>query len=489
MSFLLCLACAATAWQDGPRAEAPAAPAAMDVVVAFEEALTGAIARTEGSVVAIHRDKSENAGETLAVRGKPRPRRVIGDEGRPSRPADDVAISFDFGAGVVIGDDGEILTAFHVVRGATRLIVRAAGRQEFDAEVIAADPRSDLAVIVPVAGPGLEPPDLKPMPIGDSSTLRKGSFLIALGNPFNSAMQDGRAAATWGILSNVARRVVYDPEVWPVLGNDPRARQLPHQPMLLQLDSKLNLGMSGGAVVNLKGELVGLTTTAASPAGYDAMAGYAFPMDPAGRRAVETLKQGKEVEYGLIGITQTDSRGELDARPPNRIDGVAPNSPAAQGELQVGDLFLAVDGTPARDFSELLVAVSSHAPGDKIRLKVLREGRELERTLTIAKYPVKGEVIATARPAAWRGLRVDHRSLLSVGVVPFGPAAPEPQGVAVREVEPGSPADKAGLRPWMTIQEAAGRAVDVPADFAKAVADQKGPVRLMTDRGPITVGP
>jgi S1-C subfamily serine protease len=488
MAFLLCLACATTAWQDAPRADAPP-PAAIDVVSAFEKVLIDAIARVDESVVAIHRDKAENAGETLAVRGKPRPRRLIGDEARPSRPAEDVAISFDFGAGVVIGDDGEILTAFHVVRGASRLIVRAAGRQEFDAEVIAADPRSDLAVIVPVAGPGLTPPRLKPLTVGDSTTLRKGSFLVALGNPFNSAMQDGRAAATWGILSNVSRRVVYDPEVWPVINNDPRARQLPHQPMLLQLDSKLNLGMSGGAVVNLKGELVGLTTTAASPAGYDAMAGYAFPMDAAGRRAVETLKQGKEVEYGLIGITQMDSRGELDSRPPNRIDGVSPNSPAAQGELQMGDLFLAVDGVPVADFSALLVAVSSYSPGDKIRLKILRDGKELERTLTIAKYPVKGEVIATVRPPAWRGLRVDHRSLLTVGAVPFGPAVLEPQGVAVREVEPGSPADKAGLRPWMTIQEVAGRVIDIPADFARAVAGQKGPVKLLTDRGPITVAP
>lgn len=486
MAFLLCLACATTAWQDGPRAEPPAA---MDVVSAFEKVLTDTIAATEESVVAIHRDKSENAGETLAVRGKTRPRRAIIDEDRPSRPTDDVAISFDFGAGVVIGDDGEILTAFHVVRGASRLIVRAAGRQEFDAEVIAADPRSDLAVIVPVAGPGLVPPKLRPLPIGDASSLRKGSFLIGLGNPFNSAMQDGRAAATWGILSNVARRVSYDPDVWPVPGNDPRSRQLPHQPMLLQLDSKLNLGMSGGAVVNLKGEMVGLTTTAASPAGYDAMAGYAFPMDAAGRRAVETLKQGKEVEYGLIGITQTESRGELDRRPPNRIDGVSPSSPAALGELQMGDLFIAVNGTPVRDFAGLLVAVSAYVPGDKIRLKILRDGKELEKTLTIAKYPVKGEVIATVRPPAWRGLRVDHRSLLAAGAVPFGPAAPEPQGVVVREVEPGSPAEKAGLRPWMTIHEVAGRPVDVPADFARAVADQKGPARLMTDRGPITVQP
>ena len=96
-------------------------------------------------------------------------------------------ISFDFGSGVVIGDHGEILTAYHVVKGARELRVRAAGRQEFEAEIIAADPRSDLAVIAPVESDGEGAPRLKPVVIGDAGKLRKGAFLIALGNSFNAA--------------------------------------------------------------------------------------------------------------------------------------------------------------------------------------------------------------------------------------------------------------------------------------------------------------
>ncbi len=107
---------------------------------------------------------------------------------------------------MVIGDRGEILTLFHVVRGARQLIVRAAGRQEFDAEIIAADPRSDLAVIVPVESDGDDPPRLKPIAIGDAGRLRKGAFLIALGNSFNAA-RDGTPSASWGILSNIARKL------------------------------------------------------------------------------------------------------------------------------------------------------------------------------------------------------------------------------------------------------------------------------------------
>ena len=107
---------------------------------------------------------------------------------------------------MVVGTEGQILTAYHVVKGASQLLVRAAERQQFEAEIIAADPRIDLAVIVPVAIPGMPMPRLRPIRLGDSASLRKGSFLVALGNPFNAA-QDGKPSASWGILSNVARKV------------------------------------------------------------------------------------------------------------------------------------------------------------------------------------------------------------------------------------------------------------------------------------------
>lgn len=295
----LVIVCCLTWALDGPQSPAstvPPGPKPADVVASLEAAMTEAIARAESSVVAIHRDKAENTQETLAVRGR-KPAGSFREPSeldvRPPRRSDpDDFISFDYGSGVVIGDEGQILTAFHVVRGARHLRVRATGNPSFDAEVIAADPRSDLAVIVPRTIPGVERPRLTPLAIGDASRLRKGSFLVALGNPFNAA-RDGSPSASWGILSNLARRLVSDEDKIPRLQN---------YPTLLQLDAKLNLGMSGGAVINLKGELVGLTTTAASPAGFDSQAGYAIPMDKIGRRIVMTLKLGKEVEYGLLGI-------------------------------------------------------------------------------------------------------------------------------------------------------------------------------------------
>ena len=244
-------------------------PPPVDVVSALETAVTNAIAKVEPSVVAITREKSLENDETLAVRGRDAnpPEGFAAD---PFEAEDFLALPGDFGSGVVIGDNGEILTVYHLLEGATRIRVRAENRQEFDAEIIAADPRSDLAVIVPrEKGPK---PKLTPIALGNAEPLRKGSFLIALGNPYNTA-KDGKASASLGILSNVARRIMAVPD----LDRGERAPQqrLRNQPTLMQLDAKLNLGMSGGAVVNLKGELVGITTTGGSPEGFDLLLRFA----------------------------------------------------------------------------------------------------------------------------------------------------------------------------------------------------------------------
>jgi S1-C subfamily serine protease len=251
---------------------------------------------------------------------------------------------------------------------------------------------------------------------------------------------------------------------------------------LLQLDSKLNLGMSGGAVVNLKGELVGLTTMAASPAGFDAMAGYAIPIDKLGRRAVETLKQGKEVEYGLLGVKKTPGDGS------NRIDDVSPNSPAGQGQLVAGDLIVAVDDTPVVDFDGLILAINAHGPGEEVKLKLFRDDKELTKSIVLAKYFVDPEMIATNRPALWRGLRVDYQTILP----PRDPAPPPfleqvPAGVIVTEVQDDSAAARAGVKKHLTIRQVEKTQVVTPAQFAQAVSELKGPVSLLTDQGSITV--
>ena len=368
MTLLVALACftflAPEPPQEAPQKAQQVAPA--DIVSALETAIQDAIARAEPSVVAINRLKGENPEETLAVRGRQRPQASLRLRGLPPRFAvGDLpdTISFDFGSGVVVGNESQILTAYHVVRARPRWKFARPIVERFDAEIIAADPRSDLAVIAPVVDHETPAPHLKPIALGDSTRLRKGSFLIALGNPFDAA-QDGKPSASWGILSNIARKVE--------LGADGgfqsrRAPAFPNYPTLLQLDAKLNLGMSGGAVINLKGELVGLTTMAASPAGFDAMAGYAMPMDRIGRRAVEALIQGKEIEYGLLGISNPHGLNT------NRVEGVATSTPA-DGVLVVNDEIIGVDGTPVHDWDSLILNISAPWPGRGDRAQAAPRG-------------------------------------------------------------------------------------------------------------------
>jgi S1-C subfamily serine protease len=456
-------------WSDPP-VQQPQQPSPIDVVTALETALADAIAKAEPSVVAIAREKDGKSEETTAVRGKmgpAEPRPVFNGFGGFDDEDERDYIASDYGTGVVIGDHGEILTTFHVVKGASRLVVRAPGGREFDAQVIAADPRSDLAVIIPRESPNRKKLDLKPIVMGDGSKLRKGTFLLALGNPFNAG-RDGKASASWGILANTARRL-------DSAQIEPRKKQLRHYPTMLQLDAKLNLGMSGGAVINLKGELVGLTTNAANTAGFDSQAGYALPIDALSRRAIEALKQGREVEYGFLGV-------QLPLDNSNRIEGVEAGTPAGEGGLMPGDEVIDIGGLPVTDSDSLVMNVNAFSPGTPIKVKVRRDGEIIEKTVTLSKLRIAGEVIATSRPAPWRGLRVDFIS--TDPKIVWGAEilkAMSQGGVLITEVQPGSSADEAGLKVGQYIVSVDGTPVKTPAAFAKAVEKLSGSVRIMTE--------
>jgi S1-C subfamily serine protease len=298
---------------------------------------------------------------------------------------------------------------------------------------------------------------------------------VALGNPFNAAGRDGRPSASWGILSNVARRIESTPEQ-KVRGE----MQLRHYPTLLQLDAKLNLGMSGGAVINSKGELVGLTTSAANADGFDAQAGYAIPMDTLGRKVIDSLRQGKEYEYGFLGITLDNQQGT------NRVVSAHRGAPAAAGGVQVDDLILAVGDLPVTDADSLVVAINTIPAGQPVALRLERRGATIERSVKLAKLRVRGPVIATNRPSPWRGLRVDYTSILALTT--FGNELSEAlarEGVVITEVEPGSEAERAGLKTGQVISRVGGKPVPNPRAFAQAVEGAKGPVQVETDQGPV----
>jgi S1-C subfamily serine protease len=204
-------------------------------------------------------------------------------------------------------------------------------------------------------------------------------------------------------------------------------------------------------------------------------------MDALGRRLVETLRQGKEFEYGFLGI-------RLDPAGSNRVVDAQPGTPAGEGGVQTDDIIVAVGDVPVSNADELVVAINSIPPGVPTKMKLLRGNEPQERTVELAKFPAEEGVIATTRPPAWRGVRVDYASTLpNVGFSQNLLNALARGGVAVIDVETGSPGEKAGLKPGQVITHVRGQKIRNPREFAQAVGDDTQPVPLTTDLGTVVV--
>jgi serine protease Do len=262
-----------------------------------EGALVSAIAKAEPSVVALARVRTALARpirrEPLGGPIFPRVRHLA----RP-QPGDPNFVPDEFATAVVIDAKGLLLTNYHALgdlndaEAEYQYYVTTKDRRTYRAEIVAADPRSDLAVlkIAPTRR-------LTPIVMGSAAGLRKGRMVITLGNPYAIA-RDGQASASLGIVANIARKAGSLPS--------PRYSEskptLHHFGTLIQTDAKLSLGTSGGPLLNLKDEMIGLTTSVAALVGYEKSSGYAVPVDETFRRIVKALSNGQEIEYGFLGI-------------------------------------------------------------------------------------------------------------------------------------------------------------------------------------------
>jgi S1-C subfamily serine protease len=241
--------------------------------------------------------------------------------------------------------------------------------------------------------------------------------------------------------------------------------------------------------------MVGLTTSLAALAGYEQSAGYAFPVDATFRRVLETLKQGREVEYGLLGIQPTGLAVQEMMRGTHgtRVHRVVTGSPAQRFGVRDGDVVTAVNGTPIYDPDGLVLEVGKLPVESVVRLSLLREEQELSLDVTLSKFPVNGKKIVTARPPSWRGLRVDYTTAVPETDLLSAIAAPSfDEAVVVTEVAPNSPAWEAGLRPRDFICQVDQAPIRSPREFQAAVNGKSGVVqlRLYGDKPPTrTVGP
>ncbi len=372
-----------------------------------------------------------------------------------------------FGSGVVIDADGLVLTNYHVVQDATKIFVRLPGGKGSYADIHAADPRSDLAVLKLIA-PNFLP--VKPIVLGDADKVEQGQFVLTLANPFAAGFRDGKPSASWGIISNIRRRAPQN------LKEEERIKPFHLYGTLLQTDARLNLGCSGGAIFNLSGEMVGLITSMAAIQGGETPGGFALPINTPMRRIIDVLKRGEEIDYGFLGVSFDPrvSTGRLGVPLAEAYKG----SPARlEGKLHDGDVLLEVNGQPIRDIDDIYLNVGMHLAGTKVSLRVRRELKERTVEVTLAKLLVPGKHIASSlggRPY-FRGLRVDHASLVAQQIRRW-PYIPE--GVLISDVQANSAADRAALKTGDVITHVKEIPVRTPAAFYQAVLGAAGPLEL-----------
>jgi serine protease Do len=447
-----------------------------------EQALQAVIAKTEPAIACL-----------LVYRADRLPKRSTRGSPVPDEVPDYYA------SGVVVGAGGFILTNYHVIRQAAGdgarpwVLARLPARsgvaddppREGWATLFAADVKSDLAVLKLDAARG----QLPTVPLGRGEDLKKGSLVVSLGHPYAAGFRDGSPSASWGIVSNLRRRPSDVPKE-----SDRNKLPLDQFGTVIQTDVRLQLGTSGGALLDLDGKLVGLTTATAALTGVDAPGGFATPVDVAARRIIEVLLRGEEVEYGFLGITAGD-RFERPAAGVT-VGGVMDNSPARAAGLQPHDVIVKINGQDVRDFDALFYHLGTTLAGRRAELVVRRIGDERTMDALLVKAPIEFDPlrhrrtdefgVATTQPPAVAGLRVEYTSVRA-----RDSSAEIPRGVLVREAT-GPAADK-NLVPYEdTITDVNGMAVNSPAAFqaAAAAVARRGDtlrltvVRLMSDDHP-----
>lgn len=338
------------------------------------------------------------------------------------------------GSGVVVDEDGTIVTNNHVVEGADEIEVRFSNRrQQFDAEIVGSDKATDLAVLK------LEDPpeDLQPLPFGESGDLQLGQPVVAIGNPFGLS-----GSVTYGIVSATGRQDV----------------GLADYEDFIQTDAAINPGNSGGALVNMEGELIGINTAILSRSGGYQGIGFAIPSKMV-RSVTRQLIEHGEVQRGHLGVLIQDLSPELaeafgvpEGTTGAVVSRVQPESPAEEAGLQQGDVIVEFDGTPVESSSGLRNRVAHTPPGETIELQIIRDRDQ--QTLEVEPGTLQG---------AGGGPRQLEKQGMLKGLV-LGPVDRQAreefelpdqidQGIVVRDIEPGSPASRSGLRPGDVILE------------------------------------
>jgi len=376
------------------------------------------------------------------------------------------------GSGVLVSADGTVLTNYHVVEGAEKITVEMSDNKTFDAKVVGSDQPSDLAVLK------IEAQNMPFLTLGNSDNVRVGDIVLAIGNPLGIGQ-----TVTAGIISAKGRRTGLSDGSFEDF---------------LQTDAPINRGNSGGALVNLNGELIGINSQILSPGGASGGnigIGFSIPSNMAKSVMEQLLKDGK-VHRGMLGINiqniseDTAKALELKDTTGVLVSNVQPGSSADKAGLKRGDIITAINGEKIEDSNILRNKVAGTLPGTSIKLSIVRDGNIMEVSATLDEFNVDAKKAENQQDQDENGPSNNtENGKLGLTLQPLTPQvakqlgmAADSGGLVVTDVDPSGPAADAGISRGDVILEINKKAVNSVADIQSALEKSNGnPVLLLVN--------
>lgn len=373
------------------------------------------------------------------------------------------------GSGVIISNEGYILTNEHVVANADKLTVTLSDGREFRAEIKGTDPRSDLAIIK------INAKELPVVTLGDSDNVKIGQWVLAVGNPFGYVLENPEPTVTMGVISALHRSL-----------NRGFGRDRDYSD-LIQTDAAINPGNSGGPLVNLSGQVIAINVAIFSTSGGYQGVGFAIPINSA-KRIISRLIEGEKILYGWLGVNIQDINDDLmDYFGLKSKDGVLvakvlEDTPAQKAGIKEGDIIVKLDGNDITKTNDLTKFVARTQVGKEADVQIIREKQQMTLRVKVGQRPdtVKEDnFIESEDKESWRGLKV--KSLEDIS--PRKYRIPEKIGVVVVDVEPNSLADEAGIVPGDVILSINKNQIDNLDDYNNVTKKLKGDALIGTSRG------
>ncbi|MBG6240648.1 MAG: serine endoprotease DegQ [Candidatus Symbiopectobacterium sp. Dall1.0] len=359
------------------------------------------------------------------------------------------------GSGVIIdAAKGYVLTNNHVINNADKIRVQLNDGREYDAKLLGRDEQSDIALLQLN-----DAKNLQEVKMADSDQLRVGDFAVAVGNPFGLGQ-----TATSGIISALGRSGL----------------NLEGLENFIQTDASINRGNSGGALVNLNGELIGINTAILAPGGGNIGIGFAIPSNMAQNLAQQLIEFG-EVKRGLLGIKGSEMTADMakafkvEAQRGAFVSEVLPKSAAAKAGIKAGDVLTSLDGKPINSFAELRAKIGTTAPGKTVKIGLLREGKPLELSVVLDNNTSAATSAESLSPA------LQGASLAN------GQAKDGSKGVQIEDVTKDTPAAQVGLQKGDIIVGVNRERVESITQLRKILESKPSVLALNVVRGEETI--